>query len=85
MELGKNSWRAGFPRRAHQPEYAETRGNSGEWLDAYILTPVDGVPVLDYGITRLDALCCTALAVGMLLGVFVFGAGFDNCANVLGW
>lgn len=85
MRKIKGSWRAEFADTTRQPDSAEYRGESHDLLDRYIVAPVHGVPVLDLGITRLDLLASIAIVLGIVIGAYVFCAGFDGCAAKLGW
>lgn len=54
-------------------------------LDRYLITPKPGVPVLECGVTVLDALLSIGVAAFMLLLVHAIGAGFDGYLDSMGW
>ena len=53
-------------------------------LDRYLITPKQ-LPVLDYGVTVLDALACAGVVALMALMCQAFCIGFDGYLDAMGW
>lgn len=73
---------------AEQPrtwgEHTRYRGGQPDVLNEYIIAP-KCLPVLDYGVTRLDLIVCACVIAFMVLLWQVIGAGIDGYLSIMGW